>query len=264
MASSLRNTGKGNTKRPRPDTGTPPSPNEANLISTFRSLMDQQTERIEERFSLLENNLEKQVKDLQTSFSEIKASIIFQSQETEELKERVKKLERRVEEKETEVKEEVDKLAMYIARENLVFIGIPEKEQEDVRNVLKDFYINNLKLSEQEVGDIEYQRVHRLNAKSSPRPIKARFVRYADRETIMKNAKKLKGTKMVIREDIPLRFREARRAQLPALIAARNAGKLAYFSRSEPGKLFIDKVWLPVNKQKEYVENLQGQQTGRE
>ena len=46
-------------------------------------------------------------------------------------------------EKERAIKEEVDKGQdgdVYIARENLVFIGIPEKEQEDV----KELYINNL------------------------------------------------------------------------------------------------------------------------
>ena len=88
---------------------------------------------------------------------------------------------------------EVDKLSMYLARENAVFMGIQEKEGEEVKMVLRDFFINNLKLSEEEVN-IEYQRVHRTAAKRTPRPIKARFLRYEDKEHIMCNAKNLKGT----------------------------------------------------------------------
>ena len=39
--------------------------------------------------------------------------------------------------------------------------------------------------------------------------------------------------------------------------AARRAGMLAFFSRSEPNKLMIDKVWLPKPKQKEFLKSLE-------
>ena len=261
MASSLRNSGKGHQKRPRQEAGTPPSPDAAGLLPSIRMLLEQQMERIDEKFSSLELNLNQQVKQLEASFSELKNSINFQTKETEELKETVKILEGEVKDKEKALQNEVDKLSMYVARENAVFMGIQEKQGEEVKMVLRDFFINNLKLSEEEVDNIEYQRVHRTAAKTTPRPIKARFLRYEDKERIMRNAKNLKGTNFFVRDDIPMRMRNARKAQIPVLIAARNAGKLAYFSRSEPDKLFVDKVLIPVTKQKKFMENMRREQT---
>ena len=220
-------------------------------------------DKIDERFSDLDLNLKAQVKQLQSMFSEIKASVTFQGEVTEELKQKVKVLEKKIEEKDAALKEEIDKTSLYVARENLLYIGIQENENEDIREVLKEFYINSLKLPEEQVADIEYQRVHRIPSKTKPRPIKARFVRYGDRAKIMASAKNLKGTKIFIKEDIPLRMRMARQAQIPALVAARKAGKLAYFSRSEPTKLFVDRVLLPVEKQKGFVENMRGMEVNQ-
>ena len=36
--------------------------------------------------------------------------------------------------------------------------------------------------------------------------------------------------------------------------ATRSAGRLAYFSRSEPWKLFVDRVYMPREKQAEFVQ----------
>ena len=258
MATSLRNSGKGNPKRPRAEAGSPTSP-EVSLLPSIRMLLEQQTEKFDERFSSFEASLKEQVKQIETQFGEVKEAIAFQSKELEETKEKLKMMEAKVVEKEAALQVEIDKLSAYVARENLIFMGLPEKEGEDIKAVMKDFYINALKLSEEDANKIEYQRVHRIATKSTPRPIKARFVRYVDRENIMRNAKNLKGTKLSIREDIPMRMRMARQAQMPVLFAARRVGKLAYFSRSEPTKLFVDKVWMPVAKQKNFMESLPGE-----
>ena len=139
----------------------------------------------------------------------------------------------------------------------MVFLGIEEEgKDEDVRKTLRDFYINNLKISDCEVDKIEYQRVHRVPSKSKPRPIKARYLRYTDKALIQVNAKNLKGSKMFVAEDYPKRVRDLRQKQLGALRAARNAGKIAYFSKAEPTKLFVDRVWLPIKDQDRFVAGL--------
>ena len=256
MASNLRNTGKGSTKRPRADAGSsPPSP-DTNLLPTLRRLLEQQTERLGERFSSLEANIKEQMKQIESQFKDLKEAIDFQSKESDEIKKKMRMMEAKAMENEAALQMEIDKLAVYVARENLIFMGLPEKEGEDIKQVMKDFYINNLKMSEEEADAVEYQRVHRIATKSMPRPIKARFFRYRDRDTIMRNARNLKGTRLSIREDIPLRMRNLRQTQMPALFAARKAGKLAYFSKSEPSKLFINKVWLPVAAQQRFIQGL--------
>ena len=196
------------------------------------------------------------MKQIEAQFKEVKEAIDFQSKESEDIKKKMKMMETKAMETELALQMEIDKLSSYVARENLIFMGLPEKEGENIIEVMRGFYIDNLKMSEEEADGVEYQRVHRIATKSTPRPIKARFVRYRDRDSIMRNAKNLKGTRLSIREDIPVRIRNARQAQMPALLTARKAGKLAYFSRSEPTKLFVNKVWLPVAGQQKFIESL--------
>ena len=67
-----------------------------------------------------------------------------------------------------------------------------------------------------------------------------RFLRYADRERVMKNAFKLKETDFKIFEDLPKELFSLRKKYLPAFYEAKKAGKKAIFSKSELDKLFID------------------------
>ena len=135
-----------------------------------------------------------------------------------------------------EAKEDLRKKILYLEaysrRENLKFAGIPEEssDQEDTKDVLG---IENPE-------NIEFQRVHQIGKKGDrPRMVIARFLRYVDRERIMRNAFKLKNTDFTI-YDIPKELIDLRKKQMPAFREARKAGKRAAFSKSEPDKLFID------------------------
>ncbi|CAH3186403.1 unnamed protein product, partial [Porites evermanni] len=68
----------------------------------------------------------------------------------------------------------------------------------------------------------------------------ARFLRYANRERVMKNAFKLKETDFKIFEDLPKGLFSLRKKYLPDFYENKKAGKKAVFSKSEPDKLFID------------------------
>ena len=56
----------------------------------------------------------------------------------------------------------------------------------------------------------------------------------------MSNARKLKGKNFGISADLPREIVDRRKKLLPKFFAAKKAGKVAYFSRAEPGKLFND------------------------
>ena len=135
-----------------------------------------------------------------------------------------------------EAKEDLRKKILYLEaysrRENLKFAGIPgeSSDPEDTKDVL------GIKNPE----NIEFQRVHKIGKKGDrPRMVIARFLRYVDRERIMRNAFKLKNTDFTI-YDIPKELIDLRKKQMPAFHEARKAGKRAAFSKSEPDKLFID------------------------
>ena len=145
-----------------------------------------------------------------------------------------------------EAKEALEKKYLYLEaysrRENLKFAETPKSEgesQEDSRGILVEFLSNQLGFHLPE--EIEFQRIHRIGKKGDrPRVIIARFLRYADRERVLKNAFKLKETVFKIFEDLPKELFSLRKKYLPAFYEAKKAGKKAIFSKSELDKLFID------------------------
>lgn len=217
------------------------------------TVVDMIMERLDARLNQFEEKLESKFLEISTKITEIDTKLKdvvdsneFASKEIDNLKERFARLE-----------EENDRLAAYVARENLVFLGLPEVKEpgkEDVSKTLQDLYINNLKLPPDVVDKIEYQRVHRVPSQARPRPIKARFFKYSDKELVQRNAKELKGSGMYITDDLPWRIRKERKKQLPALKAAKAMGKSAYFSRSDPTKLFVNNVLLPQREQAAFIE----------
>ena len=246
-------------KRPRRVT-TPNSPESpSQLLPSIQKLFDAQLTQINERFGSMERKIEQQVKNMETKLEEITASLNFQTEQTEKLQRELPQLERKVQDEKEELQEEIDRLSMYVSRENVVFLGIPQlAEKENVIDVLKDFYQTKLKLTTQEIEGIEYQRVHRVPSATKPRPIKARFFRFRDKLLVQGKASNLKGTSMYIVDDLPHRIRMERQQQMPALKAARRIGKLAFFSRSEPAKLLIDRKHLRKEDQKRFLERADG------
>ena len=79
-----------------------------------------------------------------------------------------------------------------------------------------------------------------------PRAIIARVLRYQDREFIFSKTSLLKDSQFGISADLPKEIVERRKDQAKKLIEARRSGKLAFLSRVEPDKLYIDRVLVPV------------------
>ena len=100
----------------------------------------------------------------------------------------------------------------YSRRENLKFFGIPEKEANieeggeafDTRAVLNQFLETVLGFQDPRINR-EIQRVHRVGKSNNgkPRPILARFLRFKDRERILRQGFKLKGTEYMMLQDFP-------------------------------------------------------------
>lgn len=97
---------------------------------------------------------------------------------------------------------------------------------------------NEVKL--RDAREIEIQRVHRQpKGEAGKRTIIARFLRYTDVEYILQNAKNLKNTKYVIYQDFPKGILERRKEQMTALRES-SKEKKAFFSKTQPDKLYID------------------------
>lgn len=188
----------------------------------------------------LKSSKEKQA-ELQRSVDEVKDSLDAAHGRSDTLELKSYKLDSALKEAKEDLGKKILYLETYSRRENLKFAGIPEgrDEQEDTKEVLVEFLSKQLEI--ERAGEIEFQRVHRMGKKGGrPRMIIARFLRYVDRERVMRNAFKLKNTDFTIYDDIPKELIDLRKKHMTIFREARKAGKKAVFSKSEPDKLFID------------------------
>ena len=257
--SGLRGTTSGKRLRTQSSvTGASPvfsTPDSPTLLPSIKKLMEAQINRVLESIQSLDVKFDSRIKDLEEKVDEVVQSVNFNDKNIQDLKAEIPNLEIKIKQEKEQVNKELDSIQAYISRENLLFHGLPDKEErEDSEAVLRQFFVEHLKLEPELVEKMEFQRAHRLNGKGRPRPIIARFLRFKDRTIVSQSAKNLKGTKMSITEDLPKRVRDLRRQQMPALKAARSAGKLAFFSRREPWKLFVDRVFMPMEKQAQFVQ----------
>lgn len=144
----------------------------------------------------------------------------------------------------------------YSRRENLKFFGLAERETKDnqegseainTRNILFEFLRNGLGIETPE-KKIELQRVHRLGKPISgkTRPIIARFLRYQDREMVLRASFHLQDSEVKVLEDYPQEIIERRRKQIKKLKEAKKSGMKASFSKAEPDKLYINGKFIPM------------------
>lgn len=141
--------------------------------------------------------------------------------ENQQLKETVTKLEAKVDSLEAKM----DDLEGRSRRNNLLFHGIPkasgketwQESEELVRDVI-----------EKQMGlrDVKIDRAHRLGGGNSA-PIIAKFVFFKDREAVMRNKAKLKGSNVFVAEDFTRRVREIRKKLVPFLKKSREENKQA-------------------------------------
>ena len=192
--------------------------------------------RIDDRADRLETKFEEKFEALSVSLEMVMNQNVHFKKDITDLKQKNANLEN-----------EIERLAMYMARENIVITGVKEKENENVDEMVRRICVDQMHLSPAFAQNIEFQRIHRVGVRSEmkPRPIKARFLRYGDKVAIQKNAKNLKGTGIFISDDLPWRIRRERQLQVPILQQARREGKKAFFSRTEPAKLYINNVLIP-------------------
>ena len=167
----------------------------------------------------------------------IEKAVEFENAEIEGLKKKDK-------ENEDKIKELEDKLLyqeVYNRRENLRLFGIPESTTgaENTFEVMRNFLKEELDLENAE--NIEFQRAHRIGRKKTgeARPVIVRFLRFPERELES-------DTDVKVFSDLPKEISERRKRQWPRLKKAREEGKIAFFSKPEPDKLFIDGQVVPL------------------
>ena len=189
----------------------------------------------------------KNVKSLQSTMSELRSSLEFTQKDVEDMKQEAKQYK---EEKKNdqeminklnedlhaskkmikELEEKMNYQEDYSRRNNLQLIGIEERQGgetwEQTAVQVTELLENKLQLL-----NIQLERAHRVGRQDDHRshPIIARFSRFGDREAVTRNVTKLRGTRIFINEDLCPASQSIRKAQLSQLKQARSEGKVAYF-----------------------------------
>lgn len=226
------------------------------LDSVFKKL--EKLDIIEQRLQNFEtsiNTVTKDVKVLKDQMKDIDTSLNFINDKFEENIQRVDEITLSVEEMKAEnasLREEINglnekhvDLQARSMRDNLIFTGFQELEEENTEELLKDFIVKDLEIGK----NIEFHRVHRMGRKfqtGRPRPIVAKFVNFKDREMIRKSApeklKALNNHKYGVNEQFPKEINDRRKALYPHLKSAKRNNKranLVYDKLYIDGRLFI-------------------------
>ncbi|CAG9824653.1 unnamed protein product [Phaedon cochleariae] len=132
------------------------------------------------------------------------------------------------------LKNKVSKFEKQLKLNNLVIYGIEENEDENQEKLINTFSeLTAIKL-EVEIKRIEINNIFRLGKKTGQkRPILVSLGSQIRRQEILRNGPKLKGTKIVITEDLTDEEQKERKILLGALKEARSNNKTAFLTRNK-------------------------------
>lgn len=213
----------------------------------LKTVLESQQAAYKGATDILVSQFNSRIVTLEEKVLEVIKSLEFSQKEVDELKTEIKKLKKDKEEDNKRIAElvkcneavkeqmrDLEKLYNYQEdynrRNNLRISGVKELDDgetwEQTAVIVKSLLESKLQLP-----DLTIERAHRIGQRlnNGQRTIIARFARYSDREAVMRNSRKLKGTRIFINEDLCPASQELVKNQLPQLKQARADGKIAFF-----------------------------------
>ena len=193
-------------------------------------------------FSSLNDIIDKQ----NSLIHDLKASLEFSQGETSDLKNEMKTIKsdlrdfkKKTEDQEVQInylQNKLNSLEDHSRRQNIRVEGFEEASDENKEKL--QYKIENLLKNKLQLPQVKISNIHRVTAsnnqrRSSPRTILARLMNEGDRDLTMRNTWRLRGSGIYIAEDVCENSARVRKEKLPELKAARESGKIAYFSRSK-------------------------------
>ena len=233
------------TKKTTPSTTEPDS--EVLTLGVVKELLQVQENMFKALFEATMTTVNKRIDSLITTVTELKASLEFTQKDVQEIKPNMEKLlgiERDISNTKIildQQKNNAEYLENQSRRNNLRLDGIPEVHGETwevTESLVKDALKDKLEITE----DICIERAHRVERRARPgssgsasatsirpRTIVCRLKIWKQKENILKNARKIKPHGLFVNEDLAAETLQKRKAQMPKLIEAKQAGKIAYF-----------------------------------
>ncbi len=213
---------------------------------SFTDILDS----IDKRLSLVEI-LHREFKSLRESLEFSQQQVETLAAENASLRDSVKSLTENMthlSEENKKIKETVIDLQARSMRDNLVFSGIPESAEEDPEATVKNFIKTYLKLPEDTVENICFERVHRMGAKKPgaprPRPIVAKFGYFKQKEQVKSRGRELKGTDFGVNDQFPKEILERRKILFPIRRSLIQKGSRAVIAVD---RLYVDGLYTATS-----------------
>ncbi|CAG2250846.1 unnamed protein product [Mytilus edulis] len=158
----------------------------------------------------------KEVSGIRTAMS--KAVNDFEDM-SHELKQEIKVSINEVKEENYELKDTIIDLQCRSMKNNLIFTGLREPENENTENMIRGFIKDELHIYHK----LELGNVHRFGTgaqpgkRGRPRPIVARFIYHNDLAMVMSNTYRLKGKQYGVNKQFPEAIEQARKSLYPIM-----------------------------------------------
>lgn len=249
-------------------TDSPPSPTsplstpiKTNCCSDILLSINERLSNLDSRLSLIEV-LHKEFQNLRHSLEYSQQQVDSLTEENKSLKSSVDTLTAKLSTVNTQLtsvitenkamQETILDIQSRSMRDNLIFSGIPESPTEDPEKSVKDFLVNQLKLTPETVEHITFHRVHRLGQKhinsTRSRPIIAKFEHFKQKVLVQRQGRQLKGTHYGLNDQYPQEIIRRRKLLFPIRKTMINQGKKAIITVDKlyiDGQLFRDKDTTP-------------------
>ncbi|CAC5406043.1 unnamed protein product [Mytilus coruscus] len=151
-----------------------------------------------------------------------------------------------VDERLTNLESDVEELQWRSMNNNIIISGIKQEPNEDTENTVRDFIRKKLGI----VKNISFVLVHRFGKQrqNNQRIIMTKFVSWKDKQLVLRNCHKLKGTHISVRAQFPVKIEKKRKNLYPVLKQAKKDRKKAVLVRD---KLFIEGELYEPNDDRE-------------
>ncbi|CAG2205782.1 unnamed protein product [Mytilus edulis] len=174
-------------------------------------------------FKLKHEQNTKDVKYVKTTVTQVKNDL---NDQATELRHEIKSTLSDIREENEELKDTVLDLQCRSMKNNLVFTGLHEIQEEDTEDVIRKFMLNELRITHR----VELGNVHRFGhgampgRRGRPRPIVARFIFYKDLARVLSNTYRLKGKPYGVNQQFPDAIEQARKSLYPIMKQKRADG----------------------------------------
>ena len=230
--------------------------NNEELLNTIRGIIKEGLEDHEKKMKQEYEEHEKKINDIIKSHLETTNKRLEEiSKEVRDITESVEFTEGRLDEEIATIKDDISKMRSDVRlierdlldpndvseklieledrsrRNNLRFDGLTEDTNEtwdDCERKIQKILSDKLEITE----DVEIERCHRMEKRKGnrPRTIICKFLRFKDKQKILKNAKKLKNSGIYIYEDFCNDTMELRKSLWEEVMEHRRQGKFAFLN----------------------------------